>query len=187
MNTATTSGSEAWPSLPLEAWRETYAALHLRTQIVGKIHLSLSPWLNHSWHTTLYVTARGLTTSPIPYDSRSFQIDFDFLEHQLWVRSSDGRSAALALEPQSIASFYKRLMEAIHKLDLTVRIDRKPNELPEAIPFDKDDKPRPYDAEYARRFWQVLQQVDRFSKSSAPASSPSPARCISSGALPVWR
>ena len=164
MNRATASGSEAWPSLPLEAWRETYTALHLWTQIVGKIRLSLSPWLNHSWHTTLYVTAKGLTTSAIPYGGRSFQIDFDFLEHQLWVCASDGRSASLELKRQSVASFYNRLMEQMHKLELEVRIHRKPNELPEAIPFDEDHKPRPYDAEYVTRFWQVLQQVDRVFK-----------------------
>jgi Family of unknown function (DUF5996) len=164
MNSSTDFRPFVWPSLPLEAWRETYAALHLWTQIVGKIRLALSPWVNHSWHTTLYVTARGLTTSVIAYGSRSFQIDFDFLEHQLWVRSNDGRSASLRLEPQSVASFYKRIMEEMHKLELDVRIHRRPNELPEAIPFDEDDKPRPYDAEYATRFWQVLEQADRVFK-----------------------
>lgn len=164
MNVSTDSTTNVWPSLPLEAWRETYAAIHLWTQIVGKIRLSLSPWVNHSWHTTLYVTARGLTTSAIPYGGRSFQIDFDFLEHQLWLRTSDGRSASLALEPQSVASFYKRLMEQMHKLELEVRIHRRPNELPEAIPFDEDDKPRPYDAGSANRFWQVLGQADRVFK-----------------------
>jgi hypothetical protein len=164
MNVSTDSTTNVWPSLPLQAWRETCAALHLWTQIVGKIRLTLSPWLNHSWHTTLYVTARGLTTSAISYGGRSFQLDFDFLEHQLWLRSSDGRSAVLALEPQSVASFYKRLMEQMHKLELEVRIHRKPNELPEAIPFDEDDKPRPYDAGYANRFWQVLGQADRVFK-----------------------
>jgi hypothetical protein len=164
MNSSTDFRPAVWPSLPLQTWRETYAALHLWTQIVGKIRLSLSPWVNHSWHTTLYVTARGLTTSAIAVDSRRFQIDFDFLEHQLRVHSSDGRSAALALEPQSVASFYKRLMEQMHKLDINVRINRRPNELPEAIPFDEDDKPRPYDAEYANRFWQVLEQADRVFK-----------------------
>lgn len=164
MNSSTDLRSVVWPSLPLEAWRETYAVLHLWTQIVGKIRLSLSPWVNHSWHTTLYVTARGLTTSAIPYGSRSFQIDFDFLEHQLWVRSNDGRSASSRLEPQSVASFYKRIMEEMHKLELDVRIHRRPNELPAAIPFDQDDKPRPYDAEYANRFWQVLTQADRVFK-----------------------
>src|SRR5919106_5407195 len=110
MTHTTASQLAEWPSLPLESWRETYATLHLGTQIVGKIRLARSPWVNHSWHVTLYVTARGLTTSVIPYDSKTFHIDFDFLEHQLWVRSSDGRSVSLALEPQSVATFYRRLM-----------------------------------------------------------------------------
>jgi hypothetical protein len=161
MNPSTDSHLAVWPSLPLEAWRETYAALHLWTQIVGKIRLAQSPWVNHSWHTTLYVTARGLTTSAIPYGSRMFQIDFDFLEHQLWLQSSDGRKASLALEPQSVATFYRRLLEEMHKLDFDVRINRKPNEIAEAIRFDEDDAPRPYDAEYATRFWRILQQADR--------------------------
>jgi uncharacterized protein DUF5996 len=164
MNSSADLRPAVWPKLPLEAWRETYSALQLWTQIVGKIRLALSPWTNHSWHTTLYVTAAGLTTSPIPYESRTFQIDFDFLEHQLLLRASDGRAAAIRLEPQSVASFYQRLMNEMHKLELDFRINRKPNELPEAIPFDQDDKPRPYDAEYVMRFWQVLQQVDRVFK-----------------------
>ena len=164
MNSFHDSEHAVWPSLPLEAWRETYAAIHLWTQIVGKIRLSQSPWVNHSWHTTLYVTATGLTTSAIPYGGRSFQIDFNFVDHCLVVQSSDGRSASVALEPQSVATFYKRLMEQMHKLELEVRIHRRPNELPEAIPFDEDDKPRPYDAEYANRFWQVLGQADRVLK-----------------------
>jgi hypothetical protein len=164
MNSSIDDRSEAWPSLSLDAWRETYAALHLWTQIVGKIRLSLSPWVNHSWHTTLYVTATGLTTSVMPYGSRSFQIDFNFLDHQLWLRSSDGRSAALALEPQSVASFYGRLMEEMHKLDLDVRIHRRPNEIADSIPFDQDVTSRPYDADCAGRFWQILQQADRIFK-----------------------
>jgi hypothetical protein len=164
MNVSSESPLEAWPSLSLDAWRETYAALHLWTQIAGKIRLALSPWVNHSWHTTLYVTATGLTTSAMPYGSRSFQIDFNFLEHQLYLRSSDGRSAALALEPQSVASFYRRLMEEMHKLDLDVRINRRPNEIAESIPFDQDVTPRPYDADYASRFWGILQQADRVFK-----------------------
>lgn len=164
MNEPIDCRQEAWPSLPLDAWRETCAALHLWTQIVGKIRLSLSPWVNHSWHTTLYVTATGLTTSAVPYGSRSFQIDFDFFEHQLLLRSSDGRSAALALESQSVASFYQRFMEEMHKLDLDVNINRKPNEIAEAIPFDEDNAPRPYDADYVRRFWRILQQADRVFK-----------------------
>jgi hypothetical protein len=162
MNPATDSHS--WPSLPLDAWRETCAVLHLWTQIVGKIRLTQSPWVNHSWHTTLYVTARGLTTSAIPYDTRNFQIDFDFLEHQLRVQSSDGRGVSLPLEPQSVADFYRRLMQELHKLDLDVHIHQKPNEIAEAIRFDEDVQPRPYDAGYATRFWRVLQQADRVFK-----------------------
>ena len=105
MNTSASSRPEAWPSLPLEAWSETYATLHLWMQIVGKVRLAQSPWVNHSWHTTLYPTATGLTTSMIPHGTRAFQIDFDFLDHQLQVRSSDGGKAALALEPRSVAAF----------------------------------------------------------------------------------
>ena len=135
MNASIDADPGTWPSLPLDAWRGTYAALHLWTQIVGKIRLSLSPWVNHSWHTTLYVTATGLTTSAIPYGSRSFEIDFNFLEHQLWLRSSDGCSAAIALEPQSVASFYGRLMQEMHKLDFDVRIHRRPNETAEPMPL----------------------------------------------------
>jgi hypothetical protein len=164
MNSSIDDRSEAWPILSLDEWHETYAALHLWTQIVGKIRLSLSPWVNHSWHTTLYVTAMGLTTSVMPYGTRSFQIDFNFLEHQIWLRSSDGRSAALALEPQSVASFYGRLMEEMHKLDLDVRIHRRPSEIADAIPFDQDVASRPYDADCAGRFWRILQQADRVFK-----------------------
>src|SRR5918996_3198948 len=127
MTHTTASQLAEWPSLPLESWRETYATLHLWTQIVGKIRLARSPWVNHSWHVTLYVTARGLTTSPIPYGSRAFQIDLDFIDHQLTVQSSDGRSARLALEPQPVATFYTRLMERMKKLDLEVSIHKKPN------------------------------------------------------------
>jgi hypothetical protein len=156
--------SAAWPSLPLEAWRETYATLHLWTQIVGKIRLAQSPWVNHSWHVTLYVTARGLTTSPIPYASRAFQIDFDFLDHQLTLQSSDGRGARFALGPQSVATFYRRLMEEMEKIDVHVKIHQKPNEVSEAIRFDEDDRLREYDAEYANRFWRVLMQADRVFK-----------------------
>src|SRR5688500_5392093 len=96
--------SAAWPPLPLEAWADTHATLHLWMQIVGKVRLVRSPWLNHSWHVTLYVTARGLTTSSIPYEDRSFQIDFDFIDHQVIVQSSDGRSGRLPLQPQSVAA-----------------------------------------------------------------------------------
>ena len=156
--------SEAWPELPLDAWRDTYATLHLWTQIVGKIRLAQTPWINHSWHVTLYVTARGLTTSPVPYGDRSFQIDFDFIDHRVTLQSSDGRSGGFALEPQSVAVFYARLMGELRKLDLDVRIDGRPNEVADPIRFEEDEVHRAYDAEFASRFFRVLVQADRVFK-----------------------
>ncbi|HVG11175.1 MAG TPA: DUF5996 family protein [Thermoanaerobaculia bacterium] len=155
---------DTWPSLPLEAWADTCATLHLWTQIVGKIRLAQSPWANHSWHVTLYVTARGLTTSPIPHGTRTFQIDFDFIAHRLVVQSSDGGMSGFALEPQSVATFYKRLMDELDKLGLRVDIYRMPNELEDPIRFDQDEVHKSYDREYANRFWRILVQADRIFK-----------------------
>jgi Family of unknown function (DUF5996) len=152
---------EAWPPLPLEGWRDTYAALHLWTQIVGKIRLAQSPWMNHGWQVTLYVTARGLGTSPIPHGSRTFELDFDFLESALFVRASDGGIGRVALEGQSVASFYRRLMAEMQRLGLPVKINKRPNEVADPVPFDEDERPRSYDADAARRFWRVLVQADR--------------------------
>jgi len=158
------ASSQAWPTLPLEAWSETYATLHLWIQIVGKIRLAQSPWVNHGWHCTLYVTARGLTTSPVPHGNRTFQIDFDFIDHQLMVLTSDGLSGGVTLEPQSVATFYKRLMAEMDKLDLHVKINHKPNEVADPIQFDQDESHRAYDSEYANRFWRILVQTDRVFK-----------------------
>ena len=158
------SRSEAWPPLPLEAWTDTYATLHMWTQIVGKVRLARSPWTNHSWHVTLYVTARGLTTSPIPYGVRTFQIDFDFISHQVTLHSSDGLSGRVVLQPQSVATFYASLMAEMGKLDLHVNINRTPNEVADPIPFEEDETHREYDAAYANRFWRVLVQADRIFK-----------------------
>ena len=155
---------DQWPGLPLDAWNETFATLHMWTQVVGKIRLVQSPWTNHSWHVTLYVTARGLSTSPIPYGSRSFEIEFDFISHALTIQASDGRTASVPLEPQSVATFYSRVMKEMAGLDLQVHIRTKPNEVPEAIPFDRDETHRAYDREYAFRFWRVLVQTDRVLK-----------------------
>ena len=155
------SRAQAWPALPLDAWQPTYEALHRWMQIVGKIRLALGPWVNHSWGATLYPTASGVSTSVIPYSDRAFQIDFDFLEHQLIVSTTDDRSAVLALEAQSVARFYKRLMQSMIALDLRVEIHKKPNELADAMPFDEDDTSRPYDPEYATRFWRALLQSQR--------------------------
>jgi hypothetical protein len=151
----------SWPALPLDAWRDTYATLHLWTQIVGKIRMVQGPPLNHSWHSTLYVTSSGLTTSPIPHGERTFQIDFDFLRHRLVVQASDGGTGGFALEPQSVAAFYARLMAQLEELGLSVRIRRTPNEVANPIPFDRDGEHAAYDAEYAHRFWQSMSQADR--------------------------
>ena len=165
MTLSASARAHAWPSLPLDAWNDTYATLHLWTQIVGKVRLAQSPWINHSWHVTLYVTARGLSTSPIPYVVRTFQIDFDFIAHQLTVQSSDGGVATLALRPQSVASFYRSLMDEMATLDLRVDIHTLPNEVAEPIRFDRDETHRAYDSDYANRFWRVLVQADRVFKS----------------------
>ena len=160
----TLSNAEAWPSLSLEAWSGTCATLHMWTQIVGKIRLAQSPWINHSWHVTLYVTTRGLTTSPIPYGNRTFQIDFDFIGHEVKIQSSDGGVGGFSLQPQSVAAFYRRLQSEMGKLDLHVNINGKPNEIPDPIPFDQDETHKAYDPVYANRFWRVLVQADRVFK-----------------------
>jgi hypothetical protein len=153
--------SDAWPQLPLEAWADTCGTLHLWTQIVGKVRLALTPWINHSWHVTLYVTARGLTTSPIPYGTRAFEIDFDFIDHALRIFASDGRSASFPLEAESVATFHARLFEALRGIGIRVAINTKPSEIAEAIPFDRDEVHRTYDADYANRFWRILVQATR--------------------------
>jgi Family of unknown function (DUF5996) len=155
---------EAWPSLPLEAWSDTCATLHLWTQIVGKIRLAQTPWTNHSWHVTLYVTPTGLSTGLIPYGTRAFQIDFDFIAHELNIQSDNGAASSFPLQPQSVAVFYKRLREEMTKLDLAVKIYAKPNEVQNAVPFDRDEAHASYDAEYANRFWRVLLQSDHVLK-----------------------
>jgi Family of unknown function (DUF5996) len=161
---ASASAPDLWPSLDLEAWKDTCATLHLWTQIVGKVRLVQSPWVNHSWHVTLYVTARGLTTSPIPYDTRTFQIDFDFISHKLTIKSSDGGVGTFPLQPQSVAIFYKRLTGELERLGLNVQINKKPNEIADPIRFDRDESHTAYDPDYAHRFWRVLIQADRVFK-----------------------
>jgi hypothetical protein len=158
------NSSDPWPDLPLDAWTETYATLHMFTQIVGKVRLAQSPWTNHSWHVTLYVTTRGLTTSPIPYGTRTFQIDFDFIDHQLRLATSDGSTGGFALEPQPVSAFYVRLMDEIAKLGLSASICLKPNEVADPIAFDRDQTHRAYDREYVNRFWRILVQSDRIFK-----------------------
>jgi hypothetical protein len=158
------SREHAWPSLDYSAWRETSATLQLWTQIVGKIRLTLGPWINHSWGVTLYVTARGLSTSLIPYGTRAFEIEFDFTRHELRITTAEGDERVITLLPRSVASFYGEVMSKLRELAIEVQIGMKPNETLEAIPFDRDEKHAAYDLEYANRFWRVLLQADRIFK-----------------------
>jgi hypothetical protein len=153
-----------WPELPTAAWRDTYATLHLWTQIVGKVRLTRAPWLNHSWHVALYVTARGLTTSPIPDGVRTFQIDFDFIDHALRISTSDGAQRQFGLADQSVASFYVAVIAALKELGVIVTIDEMPNELPDPVRFSEDDKHASYDPDAVRRFFQILANCDRVFK-----------------------
>ena len=164
MDSQTAPRTDTWPSLPLEAWSETCATLHLWTQIVGKVRLVQSPWINHSWHVALYVTARGLTTTPVPHGTRTFQIDFDFIAHQLTIQASDGSSGGFPLRPQSVAAFYTQLMKEMDRLQLHIKLRVTPCEIADPLPFDLDETHCAYDKEYAARFWQILVQADRVFK-----------------------
>jgi hypothetical protein len=151
----------AWPAIPYEEWKATLATLHLWAQIVGKVRLVQSQWLNHSWHVPLYVTARGLTTSPIPYGARSFEIRFDFLDHQVVIETVDGGVERIELAPRTVADFYRELFARLGALGLDITIRTTPNEIPDAIPFEQDRVHAAYDAEQATRFWRALVQADR--------------------------
>jgi hypothetical protein len=153
--------AEEWPSLPLSEWRETCATLHLWTQVIGKIRLKQAPLINHWWEVPLYVTSRGLNTSPIPYGARSFQIDFDFIDHRLTIGTSDGATDTLPLRPRTVADFYAEIMQRLKALGLDVRIWTTPVEIPDPIPFEQDRQHGAYDPDYANRFWRVLVQADR--------------------------
>ena len=145
-----------WPELPYAAWKHTRDTLHLWTQIVGKVRLSLTPWLNHSWHVTLHVTARGLATPPMPLEGRDFTIEFDFIDHVLWVRTSDGHARQLMLRPMTVAEFHDDLLQALSELDIAVAINEMPNEIPDAVPFPADTAHAAYDRDFVNRFWRVL-------------------------------
>ena len=153
---STPSDATRWPELPYAAWKDTCQTLQLWTQIVGKVRLARTPWLNHSWHVALYVTARGLTTSPIPDGARTFQIDFDFVDHVLWLRTSDGHFRQVVLKPVTVAEFYGEVLHALSELGIAIRINGKPSEIPDAIPFAEDRVHHSYDRDYANRFWRVL-------------------------------
>src|SRR5437763_1105830 len=158
------ASSSVWPELNYADWKETCATLHMWTQIVGKIRLTLAPWTNHSWHVTLYLTARGLTTSPIPLGARVFQVDFDFVDHVLRIQTSNRAEKVIRLVPKSVATFYNEVMSALRELDLPVEINTMPNEVDPAIPFEQNEKNSVYHSEYANRFWRVLLQSDRVFK-----------------------
>lgn len=155
---------EAWPPLPLDGWRDTSETFHLWTQIVGKVRLTQTPWINHTWNSTLYVTSRGLSTSPIPHGTRTFEIEFDLIAHELVVRTSDGGVFNMPLEPQTVAEFYEQLVDALARLLVPVTIHGRPNELENPIPFKRDRTHKSYDRDAVNRFWRVLVQSDRVFK-----------------------
>jgi hypothetical protein len=152
---------DVWPSLPLKEWEATRATLHMWMQVVGKIRLAQTPLVNHWWNVPLYVTARGLTTSAMPYHERTFQIDFDFIDHALIIKTSDGAHSERKLVPQSVASFYQEVMGMLRELDIEVKIWTMPVEIPDPVAFEKDEAHASYDAEYAGRFWRILLQANK--------------------------
>jgi len=158
--------AELWPSLPLKDWQETYRTLHMWTQIVGKVRMTLHPPLNHWWHVTLYVSPRGLITGPIPYPKGVFEIEFDFEKHALNAATSEGGVVSRPLQAESVAAFYGATLESLRKLGITVEINTRPQEVPDAVPFDKDSSNCSYDAVYANRCWHILvstaKVLDRF-------------------------
>src|ERR1700730_17917742 len=156
--------SDAWPDLPLEAWRDTRDTLHLCTQVVGKLRLARAPREPEWAQVTLYVTSRGLTTSPVPDGDRTFQIDFEFVDHELRILTSDGGASTLALEPKSVAAFHADVLGAVAALGIEVGISPKPQEIPDAVPFTVDEQHAAYDPEWAQRFWCSLVQVDMVMK-----------------------
>ena len=153
--------SNAWPALPYAEWKDTYATLHMWTQIVGKIRLALGPNINHFWGTTLYVSARGLTTSPIPYAQGVFEIQFDFIAHALEITTSRGETRTFRLTPCTVAAFYAELMSAVDSLGIDVKVWPMPVEVPRPVRFNLDQSHACYDREYAHRFWQILVSVDK--------------------------
>jgi hypothetical protein len=150
-----------WPPLPLNAWQETCDTLHMWTQVVGKVKLELCPFLNQWWEVGFYVTARGLTTSPIPLPTGAFEVTFDFIDHNLSIFTSDGKRKDIALMPRSVANFYSEFMTALNVLGIQVKINTKPSEVENPIPFEQDHVHHSYDPEYVNRWWRILLQVDK--------------------------
>ena len=156
------SNNSGWPSLPYVSWKDTYTTLHLWMQIVGKVRLKLTPWLNHSWHVTLYVTPRGLTTGPMPLSGgRDLAIDFDFIDHVLWLRTSDGEFRQVMLRPKTVAEFHGEVMNALAALGVAVRINEMPSEIENAVRFSEDRAHSSYDPDFANRHFRVLAATQR--------------------------
>ena len=153
--------NDLWPALPLEEWEDTYATLHMWTQIIGKIRLALTPLVNHWWNVPLYVTARGLTTSAMHYQDRAFKIDFDFVDHRLLIECDNGTTKSIALAPRAVAVFYREVMQELHGLGLEVKIWPVPVEVENPIPFEQDYKNASYDAEYVHRLWRILLRTSK--------------------------
>jgi Family of unknown function (DUF5996) len=155
---------QALPALPYDSWKDTLATLHMWAQIVGKVRLKLCPLVNHWWNVPFYITARGMTTSAMPYEQRDIEVQFDFIEHSIVLETSDGRVVAMAMEPQSVADFYKKFMAALSELGVNVRIWTTPCEIPNPTPFEKDYVHAAYDPEAAHKFWRILVWVDQIFK-----------------------
>ena len=158
---ATANKPETWPALPLEEWEDTRATLHMWTQIVGKIRLAQTPLVNHWWNVPLYVSARGLTTTAMAYEQTLFDMEFDFIDHNLVIHASDGAVVKVALKPKSVAAFYNETMTALRELGFDIHIWKMPVEIPDPIPFDQDQQHASYDPEYANRFWRILSSADK--------------------------
>lgn len=152
---------EDWPRLPLDEWKDTYATLHLWTQVVGKVRLARAPYLNHSWNSTLYVTSRGLTTGSIPHGTTSFRLEFDFIDHRLEIATSEGGTVSTPLAPRSVADFHRAVMDGLADLGVPVRISSIPQEIPDPVPFERDEEHSAYDPDAANRLWRILVQSDR--------------------------
>jgi hypothetical protein len=150
---------ESWPALPLDSWRETYDTLHMWTQVVGKVKLELCPFLNEWWEVPLQLTARGLTTSTIPFTRGAFEVDFDFVDHNLYICTSDGALKALPLIPRSVADFYAEFMTALRTLGINVNLNTKPQQFKDPIPFEEDGGHAAYDPVYVNRWWSILTRV----------------------------
>lgn len=157
--------NDSWPELKYSEWKDTFATLHMWTQVVGKIRLEQTPLVNHWWNVPLYISARGMTTSAMPYDDRIFEIEFDFIDHQLLIKCSDGAEKRLVLRPQSVAAFYAEVMAALRELGIKIEIWSMPVEVPNPIRFEDDHEHASYDAEYANRFWRAMVKIDEILKS----------------------